>query len=199
MPTGYTAGVADGQITTLRDFAMLCARGMGALITMRDEPLDAPIPEKLEANPGYYGAELAKWQALASELPSLDDEECEQRAQEDYRRNMAWRTEAIERRNAERQRYETMLAEVEAWECGAEGLKQFMLDQLRESIRFDCSSDYMRDAPERALTGPEWREKMTAEAARMVARYAEEVAKEHERTAGRNAWLKALRDSLPAA
>ena len=44
MPTGYTATLMEkGQ--DFPDFVLLCARAMGATIMLRDEPLDAPIPE----------------------------------------------------------------------------------------------------------------------------------------------------------
>lgn len=199
MPTGYTAHVADGEITSLRGFAMLCARGMGALITMRDEPLSAPLPEKLEPNLAYYGPELEKAQALLAELPGLTAEECDARAMAEYDRDKAWRVEATDRQNAQRERYVRLLGEVEAWDCRAEGLKDFMLDQLRKSIEFDCGVDYMERAPQRPMTGEEWRAWATSEAAQKVARYSEEVRKEHERTHARNAWLTALRESLPPA
>lgn len=37
MPTGYTAGVADGKVTDFRTFALQCARQFGACIMQRDE------------------------------------------------------------------------------------------------------------------------------------------------------------------
>jgi hypothetical protein len=40
MPTGYTAGVADGTITEFREYALLCARAFGACIMLRDEPVE---------------------------------------------------------------------------------------------------------------------------------------------------------------
>lgn len=52
MPTGYTANVHDG--ITFEQFVWQCARGMGALVTMRDEPTGAPIPERFE--PSDYNA-----------------------------------------------------------------------------------------------------------------------------------------------
>ena len=45
MPTGYTADIQDGKITTLREYALSCARAFGALIMMRDDPHDAPIAD----------------------------------------------------------------------------------------------------------------------------------------------------------
>lgn len=48
MPTGYTANIKNG--ITFEEFALDCARNFGALIIMRDEPKDAPIPEQFEAS-----------------------------------------------------------------------------------------------------------------------------------------------------
>lgn len=73
MPTGYTADVASGKITSLRDFALICARGMGALVMMRDEPFDAPIPERFEPSVFYKKhldeakQELAALRAMTAE------------------------------------------------------------------------------------------------------------------------------------
>ncbi len=50
MATGYTEYVADGTITDLRAFALLCVRHTGILGFMRDMPLDAPIPDIIEAD-----------------------------------------------------------------------------------------------------------------------------------------------------
>lgn len=49
MPTGYTYGIHDGSVTTLREFALRAARGMGALLPLREAPPDAPIPRCFEA------------------------------------------------------------------------------------------------------------------------------------------------------
>lgn len=61
MPTGYTVEVTDGTVTELRPFIMKLARGMGALVTMRDHPMDAEIPEKFEPS-DYHKVKLAEAQ-----------------------------------------------------------------------------------------------------------------------------------------
>lgn len=48
MPTGYTADLHDGKDVTFDQFVKQCARGMGALVTLRDAPWDAPLPERFE-------------------------------------------------------------------------------------------------------------------------------------------------------
>ena len=39
MPTGYTAFIEDGDITTGKEFLLLCLRNFGIAIDVRDEPL----------------------------------------------------------------------------------------------------------------------------------------------------------------
>ena len=57
MPTGYTYPVADGTITEFSKFALNCSRAFGVLMHMRDEPIDAPIPDKIEPT-SYYKNQL---------------------------------------------------------------------------------------------------------------------------------------------
>ena len=41
MPTGYTAIIEEKPDLTFREFALKCARGMGACIMQRDEGMDS--------------------------------------------------------------------------------------------------------------------------------------------------------------
>jgi hypothetical protein len=60
MPTGYTSKIATGEMTSLRHFILTCARGMGALVHMRDEPSDAILPLRLEPDTSYHDDEIAR-------------------------------------------------------------------------------------------------------------------------------------------
>ncbi len=191
MPTGYTAPVGDGKITTLRQFALLCARGMGACINMRDEPLDAPIPERFEPQTKYYDERLAAARAALADLSALTAEDCEARAKDAHAASLANHYKYEAERDAENKRYRDMLKAVDAWETDAEGIKQFMHEQLSMSI-FAYDSE-----PPEPLSGKEWLERSLAKAARDIGYYEAERAKEVMRTEGRNRWLAALRASLP--
>lgn len=46
MPTGYTADLMEKGME-FKPFVLQCARAFGALITMRDDSLDAPSPKSL--------------------------------------------------------------------------------------------------------------------------------------------------------
>lgn len=196
MPTGYTAGVADGKITTFRQFALQCARAMGALVMMRDEPFDAPIPDEMRPDTKYYDERIAEARAILERLPTLTAEECEAEAEKAHAEALA----AHDRHQAERRetqaRYEAMLEKVRAWTPPTSdhvGMREFMQEQLVESIRFDCGTS---SPPPVKKSGREWRLEQIEAASRRLQYMTAERAKEIARTAERNAWLKALRESL---
>ena len=59
MPTGYTCHIEDGTVTTLRQYALTCARAFGACASMRDEPLTVLPPSKVEPDTRYCDGPLA--------------------------------------------------------------------------------------------------------------------------------------------
>lgn len=192
MPTGYTAAVGEGKVTTLREFALQCARGMGACIMMRDEPWDAPIPERFEPSLEYHRDGLAKANLMLRDANTLTDAECEDRAQADFEAAMDRHEKYVSELAAQNDRYKAMLAAVEAWETEAEGIKDFMSEQLRISI-----SDYETEAP-KEKTAEEWREETRRKALWDIAYHEKQMVEEIHRTELRNIWLAALRRSLPA-
>ena len=74
MPTGYTARVKDGTVTEFKDFAMGCARAMGACISMREAAHDAEIPEQFEPSP-YHTEQLAKAKADLAAFEAMTEAE----------------------------------------------------------------------------------------------------------------------------
>lgn len=200
MPTGYTSDVQNGKIGSLRDFALQCARGMGALIVMRDDPWNAPIPKQFLPSTSYYDERIAAAQKLLAELPMLTADECNARAQAEFDAAMTEHLKYAGERSQSKIRYQEMLGKVEQWKPadGLTGLKEFMIEQLNESIRFDCGGNYRPEPPKR-LTGERWREQTLEKASHDLAYNSEEREKEIQRTDSRNRWLKALWDSLPEA
>lgn len=195
MPTGYTAGVADGKITEFRDFAMACARAFGAPITMRDEDANATIPLAFEPST-YHQERLTKAQEELRELLSLTPEQAELRSFKDYEKIMKRRRRYNEENSLQRERYEQMLAKVMAWQPPSpdhEGLKSFMASQLADSINFDCS--HVWNEPNR-LTGEAWRANRIAKAEHDIEFHVREWQDEVKRTEERNLWLSQLRESF---
>lgn len=195
MPTGYTSAVADGKITDLRSFALLCARGMGALVMMRDEPYDAPIPERFEPS-DYYAKRLAEAKAERDRLYAMSDDEAEQAARASYAEKVAAKEKWLADKRERRARYLSMIEKVERWQRAPDGLKEFMLDQLRQSMEHDCPENCLYYNEPIQLSGPEWKRDQLQRIGEEILRSASEQAMEVERTEGRNAWIAQLRASL---
>lgn len=194
MPTGYTYCVEEGA--TFEQFVWRCARGMGALITLRDDSMDAPTPERLKPQTEYHEKRIAECRARLRFLDSLSAEGAEQagrQEREDYVKAMAASSERTKEKQA---LYRAMRAKVADWKPPTkdhEGLKEFMLDQLDMSID---TSEWKPDLPP-VLSGPAWRDREMANAQKEIAYQEEKIAEELRRTAERNEWLAALRESVP--
>lgn len=195
MATGYTHPVLDGEITTLRDFALRCARGMGATIMMRDLPMDAPIPERFEASTKYHDEKITEARQALATLPMLEAAKADRLAGEEFEAAMSRHVEYEAKEAEGLARLRALRDQVAAWETGAEGLKPFMLEQLDLTIG---KNGGWTPGPPARLTGEAWRCRALEKASRDLAYHETERAKEISRTEDRNRWLAALRESLPA-
>lgn len=193
MPTGFTAPVLEG--ISFEDFIWRCARGMGALVTLRDEPLDAPVPERLEPS-SWNASELKKAEARLAELETMTLAQARTAAAADYREAAGRVREANARTRLHAKRLRSMLAQVQAWEpptADHRGMKDFMLQQLGETLRFDGEP---MPSPMR-LPPREWLTAHLEKARRDVEYHRQHHAEEVERTEQRNRWLADLRASVP--
>lgn len=194
MPTGYTAGVTDS--TTLTEFAWTCARAMGALVMMRDEPTGAPIPQEF-APSAFYLERMDEARArLASVREWTDHDAVADMTAEidrDKRVVMDLNAEAIEKTNA----YNKLLSKVIEWEPPTSdhvGLQDFMIQQLTTSRDHD---GHQFETRVKVVSPQQWKAQQLAKAEEDY-QYAErEWNAEVHRTQERNEWLKALRENLP--
>lgn len=194
MPTGYTAAIADG--IDFNTFAMRCARAMGATILMRDEPLDAEIPSAFA--PSTWNEErLREASARMAELEAMTPEQAEQAALAAWQEAEAMRQKRIAEIKELRAKYQAMLGRVDAWVPPTpdhEGLKTFMSQQIVDSLKFDCDLSYYEPKPR--PDGATWLAQQKAKTASDIEYHATAGIEERQRTADRNAWIKALRESL---
>lgn len=192
MATGYTHKIADGQ--TFEDFVWTCARAFGALVTLRDSS-EAEIPDELMPSDHYKHLEINEQGRLAT-LLAMTPDDAETAATLLYQQQQEAHARRIEKVTQLRSRYEDMIAKVEAWNPPTADhveLKSFMLQQLRDSLDFDC---VIYDWRKPLQNGNELRLKQIAECKENIAQYQKEYAYEVERTRSRNKWLRELRESL---
>lgn len=198
MPTGYTADVVDGKITDFKTFALRCARNFGALVMMRDENMDAPIPEAFETG-DYHLKAIKEAEAEIVRIMALSPEECdvEQRAQ--WRKAMDAHHEHVEKCQVVKGRLLAMRSQVADWApptSDHQGMKDFMIQQLDETLRYDGSPGnyYLEKAV--LVTGATWRKLRLKELDETIASNKKYHQEDVERTNMRNKWIADLRESL---
>ena len=199
MPTGYTAKLCKGK-QTFKDFALQCARAFGALIDMRDDSMDVPIPEDIKRST-YYDEALSKaitdYDKLKAMLPGEALAYGKACSQKRIKQLKGWLAE----HKSARGRILKMISRVEAWPAPTKEhvpMKIFMLEQLGSTLQHDGDTAYYEKeiAKAKTLTPIEYYQADLSTAARNIDYYKEEAQKDRERNASRNAWLKALRQSL---
>jgi trans-aconitate methyltransferase len=95
-------------------------------------------------------------------------------------------------------RYNSMLLKVEHWKVPKEleSLKKFMMDQLTESIKFDCSAITRVEKEKEDKTTPSQYLKFLREDAQRDVEYHTEAYNRELKTAKSNAaWVKAIKES----
>lgn len=195
MPTGYTAPVANGTLTQFDEFALSCARAFGALIDMREQPLDAPIPAKFEPSQFYQDRARAAIQRLRR-LEHMSPIDAQRAMQQEYALAMSrWRCRT-EGNAVVRARYLAMIDQASSWmppTIEHLPLKEFMLQQLRDSLA-QCNGDYYTMPT--LGRWPGWLRDQILFAADDAVRYRNYFREECERANDRSAWVRELRWSL---
>jgi len=136
MPTGYTSNIYENEDVSFEDFVLTCAFAFGACFHQRDDNVrDKPKLRELDIKYHLDALERAK----NNKIPTKVEFE-------------ALRKEKIDEAYADmnkyvnlRERYESMLQKAESWNPPTpehDGLKKFMIQQLEDSIKFDCHEEY---------------------------------------------------------
>ena len=202
MPTGYTDDVMQGKITELKDYAMLCARAFGACIMMRDEPFDTPIPEEFEPS-SYHKDRLKKSQEELESFTNKSPKELFQVFEEYKTSQKEFLLKEVEEKNNYKLRYEKMLEKARSYNPPSIDhyeFKEFMVNQLVDSINFDCDTSYYINAINalEALDFKQWALYKQEDLLNNIEHHTRLYKEEEERTNSRNEWISKLRESLNA-
>lgn len=196
MPTGYTAGVATGEIKDFKTYALQCARAFGACVMLRDEPMSDEIPEFKPSD--HYEKSLAKAQADLAAFTAMNREQKEALYRKECDERIEYAKKRIAENVAQRQRYEDMLSQAKEFRAPTSDHNEyakFLITQLEESIKFDCDRDYY----EKQLQAPSYIEwaKEKVRSLKWDIEYSERNHREElQRTASRNKWVKDLKAAL---
>lgn len=196
MPTGYTAELMEKGMD-FRSFVLRCARAFGALLMMRDDPLNAPIPEKFEPS-DYHVKALAEATKKHILLQAMTDNEKiafgEVEKADTIKRTREW----LEKEKQENMRLIDMRLQVQSWNPPTPdhvGLKDFMLQQIDISMH---NTTYQENEISNAEAKPPtaFYVEALSRAAHDIEYHAKENIKEIGRATERTDWVKKLRASI---
>ena len=198
MPTGYTKFIEDGEIKSGDEFLMLCARAMGACVSMRDEPLSNPIPKKF-TECDYYYESLIKAEKEIKRLEEITLEEAQKELDAAYEKRQKNCQEAIRKAKGLKKDYDNIRRQVAEWEpptAQHTELKKFALEQVDISYVDTDFSYYEKLLTKPKKTAAEWLKSKIRQNKERADHFRQELQKEQTRILERNLWLKQLRESL---
>lgn len=193
MPTGYTAGIEDGM--EFKEFALSCAKAFGACVTMREDPQDKPIP--LFKEEPYYKERYEKAVKELAKYEKMTLDEANKLLEKEYKEEVKSNTEYSDNKRKLHDKYVKVYKEVLRWEPPTDehvGLRNFMMNQIKESIRFDCGN-YEPDVVIKK-NAQQWLYDKIEECEKEVSYCMEKWKEETKRVADRNLWVKQLKESL---
>ncbi len=203
MPTGYTAGILDGKITTFPQFAKQCMRAFGATIHMRDDAMDAEYQERTPSD--YHTKKIEEAQQSLKDVEVLSDEAIIAEAKKGFEESKKYHLESIEKAKKGGEKLNAILQEVNAWVPPTEdhaGIKTFMVDQIKQTIDFDCKTEYHDkklieiESELTWLSAKSIRADMIEQANKDLKYHTHENNKEITRCNESNKWVKDLLKSL---
>lgn len=199
MATGYTCKFEEKDLS-FKEFALDCARAFGACISMRDDPSDKEIPEEFPVS-DYYPRMIKKYQKELKKVTKMSLEDCSIAATKEFNTELNRLHESKEKNALLKERYENMIITVENWTPPSkdhEGLKNFMLQQLKSSLDFDCGHDYYDERIKdlMPLSGVEWKRRQIETTKELINSAKEHYKKEKETARKNTMWIKQLRKSL---
>lgn len=193
MPTGYTAPVQDGKITTAAEFLRNCIPAFDIESGRNGATID-PI----EPDTSYHDERLAAARARLEAVRAWSDDDAAREAEAKYQRDVETMRDVAAKRRETLARYEEILAGVRAWVPPTpkhRAFHAFAVKQLEDSIEWDCSRSHY-PKPVR-VEGEDYRAAQIEQAERDIAYHVEGIDKVKARTAQRNAWVSAVLDTLP--
>ena len=195
MPTGYTAGVADGKVTTFEEYALECARAFGALIEMRDDPHGTPIRESTPAD--YVLKRIEEVKAKLDELNARTDTDWAIAYANYVSETIDYRSRSLEKIAEKKKRYLAMLDKAKQFvpptKEHAEYAK-FIVSQIEQSIEFDCSTKYFDNVS--VMCFNDWKRCEIEDSAKELIRAEKSLSEEIERCRSRNEWIRQLRAAI---
>jgi hypothetical protein len=191
MALGHTAKVRSGEITELRDYALLSLRAWRS--AEGEVAIDYDIVAAEEQPNPYYARKLEEAQSRVATLKAMKAEEVALHSRDSHAKaHGAW-SEWMRERKERRARTQGMLKKLKSWKPPSPDLaelKDFMREELETALAHEAL-DSDPPKPSRAAARKHLAQALE-QAERDVAYYARKAKEEEQRVARDNEHLRAL-------
>jgi hypothetical protein len=203
MPTGYTAGIIDGKTKSFGEFAKQCARAFGATVHMRDDSFDKPFEPR---KPSDYHKKAIK-EAKSRSVDHLSDDELVERERVKLREGIEYYEIKIQESKATESKLRSFLSQAESFVPPTEEhkeIKNFMIQQITETISWDCNTEYMEKAiidkknQLASMDAASIRKEILDSIAKDIAYHTEKYSEEYQRASESNQWVRQYFEAIDA-
>ena len=203
MPTGYTAYIEDGDITTGKEFLKLCTRAFGVAIDLKDEPLSVPTPTHFEPDT-YYKERYEKALEDFNEANNLTFDNAKIQMKAAYEKRISDYKSRAEKESLMNEKYTKVRKEIEEWIPPTEehqSLKKFALEQIDMCItKQEYIDEYLEKSKEVFDDSNEAVKKYIGDNIQCCKDNLDRAYKswkeELERTEKKNIWIKKFLESI---
>lgn len=195
--TGYTADIENGEYKGPKDFLKRCLRQFGVLISMRDEPLNAPIPKEIKVD-SHYLNNLKEAEKIYKDMSNKPDSYWKKEYEKECAKAKKSLDDVIAKNAAETKTLENYATAIKNWDCSdnCKPLKDFALDQLARTkpVRTDFDLEYLKDLEKKGVEG--YKKDQLDFYQRDIELAKEHLEEEKKDVAEKNKYLKYLKEFL---
>lgn len=203
MPTGYTAGILDGEIKDFKQFAKLCMRNFGATIHMRDDLLSAEYTPRTPSD--YHTKAIDEAKGIITKAKELSDDEVIAIRRAELLKDREYWVNSIAKAKEGAEILDAFIVQAQNYQPPTnqhKGIKDFMVSQLIETKKFDCDRSYnheklvLIDRELETMTPASIRQQTIERAMKDLQYHEREHAEDLKRCEDSNAWVQQFLNSL---
>lgn len=199
MPSAYTMKIQEN--CSFQEFLFACARQFGALMHLReDSTKELRLPTAEDFSIPYHEEEKKKAEEDLEDLVAMTQEERAEICEAEHRELIKSAQESIAKGAEIEKKYEAMLIKVQEWEPPTEShahLKEYMVKQINDSIKFDGVSEFCikRSLTEKPST-EEWFDELVKQTSKHIGYHAEKIALAKTSLKENIDWIEKLKASV---
>lgn len=203
MGTGYTNGILNGDIKSFKQFATQCIRAFGGAIHMRDDAWNAEYrPDVVD---DYYIKQANEYKTKIKKLQKMSDKEILVSKRKELTEDRDRYLKYINERKENFKKLQEYLDQAKQYEPPTpehEGIKEFMIQQLTDTIKWDSDTSYFENELKNINEELEHIDPIQIRKT-MIQMYQEDIERsekrykeEEERINNRNEWARQYLESL---